>query len=343
MKEGNEQIHLSEIVQRIIHKKWIYTIVLSSTFVVACCLILPVPRYYRSGVTLAPELGNVNGGGSLSDIAASMGFNLNNTVLSDAISPELYPELLKSNRFILQLVNTQVTNIEGDINTTYYNYLDKHQKQNPLMIPLYAVEKLFMKKVHPSSKSQQIDPFQLTKRENDIFGAIRNKISCSVDKKTNLITITVEDQDPLIAATMADTVRNKLQTFITEYRTSKARHDMDYYKQLTMKAKQTYEKARQAYGSYADANMEVMLESFKSKKDDLENDMQLKFNAYSTLNTQLQAAIAKVQEKTPVFTVVTSASVPLKPAGPKRMLFVAGMLFLAFIITTVYVSRDLIF
>ena len=164
-----------------------------------------------------------------------------------------------------------------------------------------------------------------------------------MDKKTNLITITVEDQDPLIAATMADTVRNKLQTFITEYRTSKARHDMDYYKQLTMKAKQTYEKARQAYGSYADANMDIMLESFKSKKDDLENDMQLKFNAYSTLNTQLQAAIAKVQEKTPVFTVVTSASVPLKPAGPKRMMFVAGMLFLAFIITTVYVSRDLIF
>lgn len=343
MKEGNEQIHLSEIVQRIIHKKWIYTIVLSSTFVVACCLILPVPRYYRSGVTLAPELGNVNGGGSLSDIAASMGFNLNNTVLSDAISPELYPELLKSNRFILQLVNTQVTNIEGDINTTYYNYLDKHQKQNPLMIPLYAVKKLFMKKVQPSSKSQQIDPFQLTKRENDIFGAIRNKISCSVDKKTNLITITVEDQDPLIAATMADSVRYKLQEFITEYRTSKARHDMNYYKELTAKAKHTYEKARQAYGSYADANMDIMLESFKSKKDDLENDMQLKFNAYSTLNTQLQAAIAKVQEKTPVFTVVTNATVPLKPAGPKRMIFVAGMLFLAFIITTVYVSRDIIF
>ena len=118
---------------------------------------------------------------------------------------------------------------------------------------------------------------------------------------------------------------------------------MNYYKELTAKAKHTYEKARQAYGSYADANMEIMLESFKSKKDDLENDMQLKFNAYSTLNTQLQAAIAKVQEKTPVFTVVTNATVPLKPAGPKRMMFVAGMLFLAFIITTVYVSRDLIF
>lgn len=343
MKETNEQINISEIIKRVIQKKWTYALILSITFAVACGLILPVPRYYKSGVSLAPELGNINEGGGLADIAASMGFNLNNTMLSDAISPELYPELLKSNRFISQLIEIRVKSIDGATNTTYYNYLDKHQKQNPLMIPLYVLKNLFKKKAAPTPKGHHINYFQLTKREYEIFSAIRNKVTCRVDKKTNLISIEVEDQDPLISATMADSVRYKLQEFITEYRTSKARHDMNYYKELTAKAKHTYEKARQAYGSYADANMEIMLESFKSKKDDLENDMQLKFNAYSTLNTQLQAAIAKVQEKTPVFTVVTNATVPLKPAGPKRMMFVAGMLFLAFIITTVYVSKDLIF
>lgn len=343
MKETNEQINISEIIKRVIQKKWTYALILSSTFAVACALILPVPRYYKSGVSLAPELGNINEGGGLSDIAASMGFNLNNTMLSDAISPELYPELLKSNRFISQLIDIRVKSLDGTINTTYYNYLDKHQKPNPLMIPLYFLKNLFKKKAAPTPQDHHINHFQLTKREYEIFSAIRNKVTCRVDKKTNLISIEVEDQDPLISATMADSVRYKLQEFITEYRTSKARHDMNYYKELTAKAKHTYEKARQAYGSYADANMDIMLESFKSKKDDLENDMQLKFNAYSTLNTQLQAAIAKVQEKTPVFTVVTNATVPLKPAGPKRMIFVAGMLFLAFIITTVYVSRDIIF
>jgi uncharacterized protein involved in exopolysaccharide biosynthesis len=344
MEKVNEQINISEIVRRIVRKKRTYAMVLTVTFIVACCLILPVPRYYKSGVTLAPELGNMNEmGGGLSDIAASMGFNLNNTVLSDAISPELYPELLKSNRFILQLIDIPVKNIDGTINTTYYNYLDKHQKHNPLMVPFYAVKSLFTEKAAPTPAGHQIDAFQLTKRESDIFDAIRNKVTCSVDKKTNLITINVEDQDPLIAAAMTDSVRCKLQLFITEYRTSKSRHDMEYYKRLTAKAKQVYEKARQAYGRYADANMEIMLESFKSKKDDLENDMQLKFNAYSTLNTQLQAATAKVQERTPVFTIITNASVPLKPAGPKRMAFVAGMLFLAFIATTIYISRDLIF
>ena len=75
------------------------------------------------------------------------------------------------------------------------------------------------------------------------------------------------------------------------------------------------------------------------KLEDMENDMQLKFNAYSTINTQLEAAKAKVQEHTPAFTMLKGPSVPMKPAGPKRMLFVIFMLFLASLATTTYILR----
>jgi LPS O-antigen subunit length determinant protein (WzzB/FepE family) len=71
----------------------------------------------------------------------------------------------------------------------------------------------------------------------------------------------------------------------------------------------------------------------------MENDMQLKFNAYSTINTQLEAAKAKVQERTPAFTMLKGASVPIKPAGPKRMLFVIFMLAVATLATTTYILR----
>ena len=83
----------------------------------------------------------------------------------------------------------------------------------------------------------------------------------------------------------------------------------------------------------SDANTKTALRSVELKIEDMENDMQLKFNAYTTINTQLQAAKAKVQEKTPAFTVLKGAAVPVKPAGPKRMIFVAAMLFLAFTCT----------
>lgn len=84
------------------------------------------------------------------------------------------------------------------------------------------------------------------------------------------------------------------------------------------------------------------LQSLQSKIDDLENEMQLKYNAYSTIQTQLQAAEAKVQEKTPAFTTLQSATVPIRPTGPKRMIFVAVCTFLAFVGTSLYILRDIL-
>ena len=57
------------------------------------------------------------------------------------------------------------------------------------------------------------------------------------------------------------------------------------------------------------------------------------------MNTQLQACKAKVQERTPAFTILQSASVPNKPAGPKRMIFVAAMLVLATIGCACYLFK----
>ena len=180
----------------------------------------------------------------------------------------------------------------------------------------------------------------LSKEQDAVVAMIQDNITCSVDKKTDVITITVKDQDKLISATMADSVRVRLQDFITDYRTRKARVDLEYYTKLASEAKSEYEKARRLYGSYADANVDLTLTSFKAKEQDLENDMQLKYNAYTTIVTQLQMAKAKVQERTPAFTVIQGASVPQKPAGPKRVVFVMFMLFLTFTGTLLYVLKN---
>lgn len=344
--DKTQEIDLKAVLKRMVNKKWRIVSIAAIAFIVSCIIILPVPRYYTCSVELAPELDlQSNVGGSIADIASSMGFNLNNGLTLDAISPELYPDLLKSNNFVITLIDCKVKSKDGKINTTYYEYLGKHQKYSPWAKALGFVKKLFTfkKKTAASGKDKKIDPFRLTKEEDDIFNAVKGNIKCAVDKKTNVITITVQDQDPLIAATMSNAAMHQLQEFITRYRTSKARNDVDYYKKLTKEAKEQYEKARRLYGGYSDANMDVMLQSIKSKQEDLENDMQLKFNTYSGLNTQLQAAYAKLQERTPAFTVLKSPSVPIRPAGPKRMMFVAGFTLIALFISVVYFSRDLIF
>ena len=164
-------------------------------------------------------------------------------------------------------------------------------------------------------------------------------MKCTVDKKTSVISIETNDQDPLVAATVADSASSLLQNFITDYRTKKARNDLEYIKKLYAEAKNSYEKARKRYGAYGDANTDLTLQSYKLQQEDLENDMQLKYNNYTVLANQYAAALAKVRENTPAFTTLQSASVPIKPAGPKRMIIVLVILLLSFIGTTLYLFR----
>lgn len=344
MEEKDNQIYVIEVIKRIAQHWKLFIIVSIITFALACAIILPVPRYYVSSVELAPEMnGNMSsGGGGLADLASSVGINLNNGQNIDAIYPDLYPELMQSNDFLINLAGCRVKTNDGKVDTTYYDYLRAFQKKNPLLAPIAAIKKSFTKKEQPQYRSvKKLNIFNLSKDESCVLGKMRDNISCSIDKKTGLINISVKDQDPLVCANISDSAMAQLQDFIIRYRTSKAKNDVKYYSKLTSQAKAEYEKARRLYGYYADANTDVTLQSIKSKEEDLENDMQLKYNAYSAMLTQLQSARAKLQERVPSFTVVKSASVPIKPAGPKRMIFVLIMLVLSWIVTTIYSCRDL--
>lgn len=84
------------------------------------------------------------------------------------------------------------------------------------------------------------------------------------------------------------------------------------------------------------------MKSVELMMEDVENTMQLKYDTYSTLNKQLQASKTKVQEKTPAFTVIKGASVPIKPSGPKRMVFIFVTLLFATIIISIYAARDIL-
>lgn len=340
--EEKKQIDIFTIADRIWKRKRLFLLVSFISAILAVLLILPTPRYYHCSVVLAPESSSGNEG-TLGSVASMIGMKLNNGMTTDAISPDLYPQVLSSNNFIRNLIDIKVRNQDGTIQTTYYDYIKNHQKAHPIMSAFGALLDLFKKKeTEKADKLEKLELFNMTQEQSDVFGAITNKINCDHNIKTGLITIVVNDQDPLICATIADSVRTKLQNFITDYRTNKARVDLEYYYKLTAEARQAYEKARQSYGSYADQNVDVVLQSYRLKENDLENDMQLKFNTYLTLQTQLQNAQAKLQERTPAFTVIKSATVPKLPAGPKRTLFVLTIMFLSFIGTTIYVCRDLI-
>lgn len=321
--------------------------ILGITFVVASLIIISVPRYYRCEIQLAPEWSSGGAMSGLSSLASSFGFDLADNMTSDAISPELYPDLMMSKEFQTGLFDIRVKSIDGEIDTTYYAYLDKYQKKAWWEYPKEWVGFLFKiilpqepdlpaSAVEAKGTVKEVNPFALNRRQTNIAKKIEDKVRCHVDTKTYVITISVEDQDKLICATMAEEVRKRLQAFITRYRTNKARIDVEFYEQITFEAKEEYDEATRAYSSFSDANNDIVLQVYRSKLADLENNMQIKFNTYSTMMTQLQAAKARVQENTPAFTILQGATIPLNPAGPKRMLFVLGIMFLVFACMAIY-------
>jgi len=344
MEQENKNLKVIDLAQiaktLLLHKK-AYLTIMPIVFVIACIFILSQPRYYRSEVKLAPEWNDPSGSmsGSLSSLASTFGVNLGGKMASvDAFSPELYPDIVTSSNFIVKLFPAKIST-KDNATCNYYIYIKDKQKSPWWNNIIEGAKGLVAKKkqIDTFNGVGKVNTFMLTKTQDDIVKNIESKIKCTVDKKTSVISITVEDQDPCVSAEIAILVKNNLQSFITDYRTSKARKDLAYTKKLYLEAKSNYEKARRLYASYSDANQDVMLESYKSKVDDLENDMQLKYNIYSMLTTQLQQAMAKVQERTPAFTELTSASVPQKPAGPKRMIFVLATMFFCFIIISFYV------
>ena len=338
MMENNiEKPTLGTLWQDIKKYRKLYLVVLAATFVVTAIITLSLPNYYKCTVKLAPELsvGNKSSGG-LASLASSFGVNLGGANAgSDAIVPTLYPDLMNSVTFQTSLFPVKVQREGEDSTMTYYDYLKNHQRYPWWSAAVKSVLSMFN---HQSSMlNDSINPFRLTAEQSDVIGLMAQKVVCDVDNMTMVITIDVTDQDPVIAATVADSVQKHLQEFITDYRTQKARVDLAYNQKLYKETKARYEKARQLYAEYSDANQDVILQTVRQRQTDLENEMQLQYNAYTQVAAQLLASEAKVQQETPAFTLLQPATVPVRKSGPHRSKAFIMLLFLALIATTIYV------
>ena len=349
--KSTDIIDLGKLFGRLWEKRKFFLLkVWPITFVISCLIIICVPRGYTTSAKLAPEMGNMAAGGTFGSIASAFGIDLNAMQTSDAINPLLYPDLMEDNGFVSDLFTIKVKSADGEIDTDYFTYLQNYQKSawwsKVMKWITSGIKSMFPKDDKPTAGAGtggEKSPYWLTETEEAQASKVRANINFSIDKQTGVITISTQAQDALICKTLADSVQTHLQEFITDYRTNKARIDEEHYRQLVSEAQADYERTCEAYARASDANQGVVLKRYQLQIENIERDMQMKYTTLQTLNTQLQMASAKVQERTPAFTVIKGASVPQRPTTPKRMIFVVGMLFLVTLCTSVWLVRDILF
>ena len=233
-------MELKDIIQLFMSNKKTYGIITLIALVFGIIVVISIPKQYTAKVMLSPETNNdMSKLGGLGSIASSMGLNMNNSN-TDAIGPQFYPNVVSSTSFIVGLFDIKIKSDDGKIQTSLYDYLKNYQKSpwwsmlNPLGW-IATTEK-------SETNNKKIDAFRLTENQTKIVTNLKGMISCSVDQETNIITIKVTAQDPLISAVLVDSVSNRLQAFITDYRTSKAKHDLAYTKKLYVEALADYKK-----------------------------------------------------------------------------------------------------
>ncbi len=341
MTDNNKKaapIDLQAIAKLLWQKRYAIIKVCSIVLVITTIYVFSLPRSYKAQVQLAPESSAPNAAGGLSSMASLVGINLGN-MSNDAIYPIIYPDVVQSYQFLVEMFSVQVTTIDGKVQTTLKDYLVKHQKTTwwgALFKPLKDFLASLRSAPAGPSGEDKVNPFWLSKLDDEVCKMISGSMTCSVDKKTEVITLTFTAQDPLVTASVTDSLRENLQKHITRYRTSKARNDLQYALRMKAEAEKKYEEAQRIYADYCDSHRSSMLQAYITQQETLENAMQLAFTEYSQWVQQVQILKAKVQEHTPAFTVLQCATVPQKPSAPKRLLTMLASVMFAFFISSVY-------
>lgn len=339
---GEQEIDLMDILRRIIGiRKTIYKAA-GLGLVIGIIVALSIPRQYTVKVTLSPEMGNQKGNNGLAGLAASfMGANAPMSEGSDALNAALSADIVSSTPFLLELSNMKVTTSE-DINMTLSAYLEEQSSPwwsyifgMPGMI-IGGVKSIFSPEEEDKVINLNQGAIELTEKEAGKIDFLKENMMASMDKKTGITDVSVTLQDPKVSAIIADSVVHKLQEYIINYRTSKAKEDCLYLEKLFKERQKEYYDAQQIYAHYVDSHDNLILQSIRAEQERLQNDMSLAYQVYSQVANQLQVSRAKVQEVKPVFAVVEPAVIPLKPSGTGKKMYVIAFVFLSVCIVIVW-------
>ena len=350
-EEAYDEIDIMELLRKLFSEWRLILKWCGIAAVVGLVIGFSIPKEYTVESKMAPESVS-KAGGSLGSLASLAGISLGSMSSDDAVYPDLYPDILKSTPFIVELFPVQVDfkHKKEMMTTDYYTYL-KEYTRNPWWIEVVGVPfkvlnwcmGIFREKTEPVEGFAALNPRELTEEQGKIAKLLRKSISLSVDKKTSVLVLSVTAQDPRVAARISEEVIARLQTYVTNYRTEKSRQDLKYYESIYEEAKAAYFESQQNYASFVDRNQGIILQRVKTEQERLQNEMNLNYQLYNACAQQVQTARAKVQQETPVFTVINPPQVPLRRSKPSKVAILVACMFLGAIAATVWVlwGRDI--
>ena len=298
------------------------------------------PATYTASSTFLPQTAQAGGGlsGSLGGLASLAGINLSaGTAGGGEIPPSMYATVLASEPFRKRILDAKIW-VNGD-SLTYRYYLVNQPKSGVGTVLEYTIG-LPGKVVGSGSEAASLpnngELQAISDEENKLHKALGEKISLANDKKEGVVSLTVVEDDPLIAAQVAKVTEEVLQEWIIEHKVKNAKAQYDFIaKQFEAKQNEFFSIQDQLAG-YMDRNQNVLSATYLTRLERLQAEFDLVNTVYSELAKEKEQAAIQLSKDTPTFSVLNPVKVPKEKTGPKKTIYVLGAFFIGFIFSAVW-------
>ena len=332
-----DEIDLLELAKTIWNKRMFILKIVGIGAFLGVIIALLSPKEYKSTSTLMPEYSTESQGGAsslLSQYGGLLGisggsYNSN----SNAIRVDLYPNIVQSTNFQMQLMQQPFYFSDIDTTATLFEYFTELNSAGVLgFVAEYTIglpgkilggilpKKELMTSVPGATEESLV--LNLSKEEFEVINTLRGKISASLDEESGIVSVTVTLPDNVAAAAVTEYTIRELTEYLTEYRTEKVLRDLTFVEEQLATAEVRFEAAQLALAEFRDSNQGNLSARAQTDEQRLNSEYQIAFNLYNGLTQQYEEAKLKVQETTPVFKTLEPVQVPINDETSGAMILI---------------------
>jgi LPS O-antigen subunit length determinant protein (WzzB/FepE family) len=306
---------------------------------------LTLPVQFSSGAKVLPEIVQSGGSklfGGFSSIAGLAGLDIDNLGNSDAVRPNLYPDIVQSTPFVIHILNLPVTTKDGEKYESLGHFLTNGSKKTVVGKAISGFFEMFSSKEKKGesyvkfSDNGPNQTYRFTKLQEGTIKNFQGRVLSSIDKKTGIITINVKMPDPEVAGFVANQSLEYLKQYVVDYRLEKLKTYEKFLADKTAEAKRRYEGARFNLSNFRDRNKNLFLLVPKNNEDELKYEYDLAFGLYLEVSKKLEQTKIQAQNETPVLKMLEPAKVPLLKSEPKRSYIVLTFTIIGFVMACLY-------
>lgn len=313
-------------------------------FILGIVIAIVTPNKYTSSSIFVPQISSNEkvSGSSLSGLASLAGINLSEMgSQSSEISPILYPKIIESTPFRLELLNSSI--FYKNDNVKIRDFLVEESSTNILnVLKKYTIglpSLLFqlIRSDESNLKSDEILIYEISKEDHDLFEILDEILSISINDEDGFINLFSTHKDSRIPAQLIFNAEKILQKKIIDYKSQSSKELLIFTERQYNLKRLELNKLQDDIAIFRDQNININSSLFQNKLDRLLSESQILQSVVQQLASQVEQAKLQVSKDTPVFTIIQPVNIPFQKSEPSRTVLVIVFLLLGFIFSCLYI------